>query len=431
MRIGCFGNMNNMLFSLARYLRDSGHDVKLFLEHDLLDHFYPDNDSFDESYKNYVFQKKFEGSHAAFMRETPVKEIRSWARDLDFIIVCGTYLAHLQKAGIEADVYWPHGSDLFTLPFLGEDMRIDQIVRNYYSYKLFSLHKRGIKKAHCINHDRHKPEYKAVINRLGISEKTLFFSCPMVYHPQYSAGVIEQYYSLNPHISLFRKLRAENDLLILNQNQQSLTTPVSQMRSGFSGKGTEVLIEGFADFVKKTKAKTHLVSLEYGPDVEKVKQMVSDLGIADYVTWLPKMGRKHLMVGLSFSDFGIGQYTVKDAGGNTTWEAFSMGKPLLHYFEQDLLKNEVFNHEFPAINLKRPHEISEVFSDFILRPDKYKEIGEKGANWYVNVFVKNSLKKYNELIEVKARGGNIENYVKQLVRESSKKESAILDQVYQ
>jgi glycosyltransferase involved in cell wall biosynthesis len=417
--------MNNMMFALTRYLRDRGYDVKLFLQHDELSHFLPENDTFSNEFKQYTVENNWKGSHAGFLKSHTPAQIREMYKGIDFFIVSGLYMAHLQKAGINADVFFPHGSDLYYVPYMGKNMRFDQKLRNYSSYKLFSTQAQAIRNAHCVNHENLRPEYVTILKDLCVYDKTWYFGCPMVYHPQYSPGAIESFYSESQYHTLFQKLREENDFLTINQNQQSITTVEAQDNVGWRGKGADTVVKAFADFTRKTKAKTHIALLEYGADIEVIKKMVVDLGISDNVTWLPKMSRKDIMIGLSLSDFGIGQFTQGCVGGNTTWEALSLGKPLLHYYSEDMSTHKVFNNEFPAINVCSWEGISAVFCDFIDNSEKYRAMGEYNARWYADVFVKNSLDTYVSLIEEKRRSGNIETFVKEKVKEVNNKTVAI------
>ena len=57
MRIACIGNMNNMMFTLCRYLRDNGYDANLFCFKDEAVNFLPGTDSFDADKAEELFSQ--------------------------------------------------------------------------------------------------------------------------------------------------------------------------------------------------------------------------------------------------------------------------------------------------------------------------------------------------------------------------------------
>jgi hypothetical protein len=78
-KIGLFNNMNNMNFCLARYLRDAGYDVTLFLLNEY-SYFLPQNDTYDaedlKMIKELDWYKKWHW-------KTTKKEIRETVKDFN------------------------------------------------------------------------------------------------------------------------------------------------------------------------------------------------------------------------------------------------------------------------------------------------------------------------------------------------------------
>lgn len=58
-KIACIGNMNHFMFSLVRFLRDEGLDAYLLLLKEP-DHFKPEMDTFDNSYKDLYYSNRLE-----------------------------------------------------------------------------------------------------------------------------------------------------------------------------------------------------------------------------------------------------------------------------------------------------------------------------------------------------------------------------------
>ena len=59
-------------------------------------------------------------------------------------------------------------------------------------------------------------------------------------------------------------------------------------------KNNDWLFIGLSKFISKNiKAQPLLVCVEYGPDVDETKELVKNLGISDYVVWLPPLEKRN------------------------------------------------------------------------------------------------------------------------------------------
>ena len=396
-KVACIGNMNNMLFSVARYLRDNGVDAHLFLaanELNGLEHFLPENDTFDSTYKDFTHYLSWGAGGSNVFKKTTKEKIRSDLKEFNFFIVCGTSLAYLNKAGIKADIFLPHGSDLKYVPFMNEKMNWINKIRNPYGYKFFLSMRKGIRESKIINVEHSDPFWKDPLVRLGVLSKSTYFGCPMIYEPIYRRGQIEKIYDKIPNIDLYKKLRNENQLLIVNQATQTWAAPYDQ--NGRPSKGSDKLIRGFSDFIKeKPFYKAKLVLFEYGNDVILSKELIADLGIEEFVFWHPIASRKEIMVLLSMADFGCGEFEPGCIGGNTTWEALVSGSCLLHYLNTEYTKFDSFlDTPYPFVNVKSSFEICNVFNQFYNSPERFKALGIEGNKWYKKYFSEKSVNEW-------------------------------------
>lgn len=85
----------------------------------------------------------------------------------------------------------------------------------------------------------------------------------------------------------------------------------SSARLDFRQKGTDVLLKGFAYFLKKNNEIARLILIDYGIDGEKTKEMIDKLGLKGNVTILPVVSRRDDMelkkkCSLSFGYFNNG-----------------------------------------------------------------------------------------------------------------------------
>lgn len=202
--------------------------------------------------------------------------------------------------------------------------------------------------------------------------------------------------------------------MIVNHARQQWQT-VSDCPS----KGSDRLIRGFAELVRRRPDVTPvLVLLEYGDDVGASKALVESLGIGRWVEWFPLMARKEIMLGLLQADFGCGEFHEGCIGGGTTWEVLALGKPLLHYVDQDNVNFDAFTGPYPVVNVKEPHTIADSLEDFARRPSFYRQLGSDGRRWFEENLIGRSVDTYVELIHAKERGDDLLQVARRCVTRS-------------
>ena len=396
MRVACVGNINNMLFVLCRYLRDAGLDCDLLLFNNEMDHFLPSNDSFDENYTSYT--KVLEWGDINSFDSTSSEKITSDLQSYDFIIATQAP-AFFHKAGINIDVYFPAGGDLFHTPFIKDNLGWYAKLRQPKLIKYLVAHKKGIQQSIVINQEPFSEPYKSSLVKLE-AKNVYYFGCPLVYQNMYRNDGTSSYSSQMKQ--RFNEIRKKSDLMVFHQARQLWKV---KDEGSHPSKGSNNLIEGFAkSVVANPTLSFSLALLEYG-DVNESKELIKNLGIKEHVYWMEKMPRKELMYGLSIADFGCGEFDPGCIGGLTTWESLAVGTCLLHYMNESMVKFDEFTKVYPFINVKDPNKIAAVLNNFITQPDRYKAIGESGASWYQENFQKICLNKWIELIEVKRRLG--------------------------
>jgi hypothetical protein len=75
---------------------------------------------------------------------------------------------------------------------------------------------------------------------------------------------------------------------------------------------------------------------------------------------------------------------------------------LLHYLNTKFTKfNGFLDTPYPFVNVNEPSQIGGVLLDFTVNPDKYREIGRAGTQWYIKYFAEKSVSRYADLINVK------------------------------
>ena len=141
MKIGYFGNMNNIGFTIVRYLRDLGYDIDLLLFDDELNHFLPYCDTFDLKYQQFVRQLSW-GSVGPLVK-MPKEQIRHDIDVYDLTIGCGYAPAYFEKAGKKLDIFTPYGWDIWGLTKAPD---IWPLPHRWKWLKPYKLQRRGISK---------------------------------------------------------------------------------------------------------------------------------------------------------------------------------------------------------------------------------------------------------------------------------------------
>lgn len=419
MKIICVCNINNMLFGLTRYLRDRDLDVELILLNNEQAHFHPRHDTFTYDYETYTRHVKW-GAIDTFLI-TSVKTIRNDIGNPDFIIATDNAIPFLNKGGYHIDIIFPAGIDLIKKSKVHKIMPWYAKLINPSLYFFSKSYQKGFQNASCINVENTEPVYRNALLEIKSIEKAYYFGCPMVYSPPYHKDRLTSIQFNNPLHEILRKIRSANQLMIFNHNRLNWKS----VKDGhYHNKGTDILIKGFAHFViKYPKINSSLIMFENGYDVEATKELIEDLGIADSIYFLPLSSRKDLLLGLKIADFGSGQFFVGGLGGGTTWETLAIGKPLLHFLDENNASFSNFDSPFPFVNVRTSEEISCVLEDFINQPDKYRKIGEDAKQWYHRNFEKKSVDRWIELINVKDKNGyqGLKAFVQQKAREQREK----------
>jgi hypothetical protein len=388
MKVACIGNMNNMMFTLCRYLRDNNINSHLFLFEDEAAHFLPESDSYDDDYKKYsstlpVDRKNFTNLN--------IKKLQSILKDYVFFIGTDIAPALLTLLGKRINVFIPHGSDLYALPFtLTSKKKYDKIWWAREVYYIGLIQRIGVENAYTIlfpeEYDEQFP-YKHKLNCKGVFHNT---SGPMVYAPQYRSLSQNREIRKLKYYDYFKELRGEYELIVFSHSRQNgLNLPEHQK---IHEKGNDILINGYASFVvQNRKIKTCLVLFDYGMDVNSAKQLVSKLNIDKYVIWMPKMDRKEIMFGMMNSDICCGLFKNSWLTCGVVNETLSLGKPLIHY-RNDSLYVKDYPELYPILNANSAKEVCNQIINYTKNKEEIIKQSLKGINWLEEFTVKRPLK---------------------------------------
>ncbi len=151
-------------------------------------------------------------------------------------------------------------------------------------------------------------------------------------------------------------------------------------RQDWPEKGNDRLLRGFAKYVQRNR-RAKLVAVEWyqsPEDLGKSKQLVSELGIQENVTWVPVMPKGKLIEFYQKSTAVFDQFLF-GAFGTTTPEAMSCGRPVVGYVENKYWQKY---HAEPPPVLNASSAV-EIFDAMVKLEDQQLQVdqGRRGREW--------------------------------------------------
>ena len=393
-KIALFGNMNNNQFVLGRYLRDRGYDVDLLINPMTTPAlFLPDKDSYDTTYTAWVKEIRW-GSERSTIKALLLPSWRRFMKkqfkEYDLVMGNGHAPALFGLLGLNF-IYFQYGGDL----------------RNYSSWKLITrkgwrdtivrsvigiMFRSGLRKMRASITGGYWHE---TYLRLGVSEDRLY---PVTFPMVYAANAhLPEWYKGTAHLQEFRKTRQANEFLFVSHSRHAWDPAV--YKDGVNSKGTDVMLRGFAEFVKRNPSKAKLVLFAYGADVGRSRDLIEELGIVDSIVWIPTLARKEVMAIVGQCDAGVGQMKHIGVGGGVIYEFMSLSVPVIQHLDIKLSGGPQFTEMYPYKHVNDEHELALAFEDVLSNTAKYKAMGKAGAEWYERNIVQRTMDSIEKIIQ--------------------------------
>jgi hypothetical protein len=389
MKVGIFNNMNNSNFCLARYLRDLGHDVTLFLLGEQ-PHFMPDKDTYDSNDLNIVQSLNW---YKIGHWKTSAAEIRTVTDKFDFLIGSDMVPAFFYKAGVKLDLMFPHGGDIFYKPYFKYDRRLPLRAQVGLYYEKYCQRK-GLRNCGTVSLQYLNENFEYHLKKLRITHNRSYAPAPSLYWPQYEGVKFEIAKESNPYYLRVAQIKAECELLIIQQGRHEHSDPLS-----LHYKGNEKLFKAVQNLIIHHGINAHLVLFEYG-DVELSKRCIAELGLTNSVTWLPLMARKDLMPVLSLADVGVGilgdESHILYGSAN---EILVMKVPLLHYLSEEAIKKQGFRKIYPYLNARSIEDATGRLLDVYNHSDRIKLEARGGLDWFKECVIEATLTEITALMK--------------------------------
>lgn len=395
MKIGLFGNMNNGLYSLARYLRDLGYDCHLYLISEQ-QHFLPAADSYDNTYLEFTSELDWlKTGHW----QTSSSDIRKIVRKYDVTVGTDMVPAFFQKAGVKLDFMLPHGGDIFFKPYFSWQSylkkpslkRIKPFIGHYYEKW---CQRQGLRNCGRIIMPYSDDFFEQHFAKLKLTHNRIFTSYPFLYLPQYKSDSYSQFRGQSEYYHQVTAIKSNCDFLIMQHSRQCI-----HKESPFYN-GNENLFHALKMFVEHNREVTpHLVAFEYiGKDVVDSKKLVYELGLDKYVTWLPMMTRKEIMPVLELADIGVCMLTEGSYisyGAIAEYSAFR--KPVIHHLQKEKF-TRYYSEIYDCCNARTADEVLCWLNDFVVNPGRYKQMGQSAYEWFLEHLIECPIDKIVNII---------------------------------
>ena len=379
MKIALVSNMNNNYFALLRYLVDFGLEARLFLFEDEHEHFHPECDTWNFSrWSKYIEKVPLSYSRAYdTLNNLDNDYLNRLFQSYDRIVVSGPVPAYFSRTNIKIDIFFPYKTGI---EYWSDDLPL----RNWALRKkirTFNLLQRdALRKVKQVCSVDFRPLTRKRLNSLG--QPILPLNLPFVYEENISIDLIDK-----PLRDIVIELQRESSFNLVHVGRhlwkQSFRNKL--LRKPFiNDNANDSVVRAFSGLVAKTTTPVRLVLTEYGPQVEHTKELVRNLGIEEYVYWLPLMKRKELSVVLDHCHVGIGDIAVGLWGGKAI-EYLAKGLPCINSYTENLKEQycQYTKSDFPPfLKYEGEKELESLLVKFVNDNSFLESESIKARKWY-------------------------------------------------
>ena len=145
-------------------------------------------------------------------------------------------------------------------------------------------------------------------------------------------------------------------------------------------KGNDILIEGFAQFVREVNPRAGAVFVEWGLTLAGSKDLIAKHGIEKNVLWIDPQPTPRMNAYIQASDVLADQFCIGTFGGIMP-KGLLFGTPNLIYLDEAVHKWCL--PEFPPIlNTRTPDDVLAALKHLYTDPAYAKQLADSGRDWY-------------------------------------------------
>lgn len=183
---------------------------------------------------------------------------------------------------------------------------------------------------------------------------------------------------LQPRDEMLRRSLLANDafdFVVFSASRQHW----SQVKSLSWEKANDVLIRGFAEFVKRIRPRARLVLVDWGISIGASKELIRDCGIERNVLWVEPMSVPMVGAYSTASDVVADQFLIG------AWGAFMpiglmLGVPTMSYVNEEVHR-WCFPEMPPILNARTDEDVCQLLGE-ITNPQHAREVSRASVRWY-------------------------------------------------
>ncbi|MFY7790999.1 MAG: hypothetical protein ACOVQB_08810 [Polynucleobacter sp.] len=397
-KIAIIGNMNNNGFSLMRFFRILGADAHLFEFCDdgcnTNSHFKPEFDTWQmHLWQDFIHKLNVPNSPIALLgeninlfigklkgRKTNPTSVKRMLKEYDLFIGSGITPAIFYKNKKKLDIFFPYSTGVEFLEG-GSIYGIDSSIEKKILTLLARIYQeKGIQESkYILNSEMGKTQ--SVLDSINV--KSINLPIPMVFN--FDCDVSDIGFCDN-HIEITNRIKNSDFRILSHSSHRWHNQDLDPLRPS---KNNNWLIFALKELIiQRPKIKPLLIFIKNGPDVEHSEKLINDLGLQDFVVWLPVMPRRNLTTILSKINIVAAEFitTPRTIWGGTGWEALAAGKPLINgFFFQKGEFFELFGHNPPPILAVR--ETKDIVRHLVVMYDNpmlCQSLGVESKVWFNN-----------------------------------------------
>jgi len=417
MKIHLYCNTLNISYSLGKVLKELGYDVKLFLDNTspLIQDFpwHIDRDMTPENFPSWIVYYKIAPDFIKLDKETKAL-IEDFSKgDVALVWGWGPILCHFAKIPY---FFCSLGADL-------NNIKISEKIKYIIVKKLFG-------KKQVVTTPL-KIEVKAGSTYSGLHKLFIYILQRRFLKEAYAIG-IGMGYQINPYMKRFGlldkmvKIRGLHDMDYYKKSEDDLLNNkyskyncifFAPARHSWSNvwediKGNDKYIRAFAAFVKKYNPNCKLVTITKGVDVDLSKQLIEELGIGNYVEWLPEMDKEDIIKFLSIPNCVIidqfmhdkwylrypeDKAKVRVGFGFASVEALALEKVIITAFEDEMFYE---NNQPPILKAFTIAEIENAMATaYNMSANERVDLGKKAREFAIKYHDwKNNIHIYTDVL---------------------------------
>ncbi len=381
LRVGFFGNVANTHFRCAAALRKRGIDAHVFVSSRDAPGSRPEND-----------EPALAGQYADWIHDgdwiTPRSILAPWRAPItcrlaqfDVVVASGPGPVFAQFAG-RPWAFYVTGGDLTVKPFPLTFWRwYPNIPHRAAELVAGAWQRRAARRADRLWMQAFDPTVDAA-DRLGVPAPVrAAFHLPIV--------IDTSAFDDNPEdrsaVDWAADAVGASEFVVFHPSRLVMQATPELVRTG-QWKGNDVLIRGFARFVRSsgaTDARLVLPDRAHSRDVESAKELVRSLGIDEQVRWLVPPGgtsfdQVHMRALYQRADvvadeFGVGWF------GYVTLEGLASGRPVLCHVDEGVMARMYPEH--PILDAVDEAGVARLLIELHSDPDRRRALGASGRSW--------------------------------------------------